>query len=108
MMQLARKAALVVVLLLLASVGTASAECACLPLRTFTPEERQQLETQYGVDWWKAMGSFPVRRPRATGWSAQLVRVPSPCSARSSSGILGLARATPSARAGRRASRSRR
>jgi hypothetical protein len=26
--------------------GTASAECACLPpLRTFTPEERQQFET---------------------------------------------------------------
>jgi hypothetical protein len=46
-------------LLLITSVATASAECACLPLRTFTPEERQQFETQYGVDWWKTMGLIP-------------------------------------------------
>ena len=59
MKQLARGASLIVVLLLLASVGTASAECSCLPLRTFTPEERQQFETQYGVNWWRAMGLIP-------------------------------------------------
>jgi hypothetical protein len=59
MRQLARRASLVVVLILLASVGTASAECACLPLRTFSHEERQQFETQYGVNWWKAMGLLP-------------------------------------------------
>jgi hypothetical protein len=59
MMQFTRRASLGVVLLLLASVGPASAECACLPLRTFTPEERQQLETQYGVNWWMAMGLIP-------------------------------------------------
>jgi hypothetical protein len=58
MMKLARRASLVVVLLL-ASIGTASAECASLPLRTFTPAERQQFETQYGVNWWKAMGLIP-------------------------------------------------
>ena len=58
MKQLARRASLVVVLLL-TSVGTASAECSCLPLRTFTPEERQQFETQYGVNWWRAMGLIP-------------------------------------------------
>jgi hypothetical protein len=37
----------------------AAADCASLPLRTFTPEQRQQLETQYGVNWWKAMGLIP-------------------------------------------------
>jgi hypothetical protein len=52
-------ALLVVVLLLLASVGTVSAECACLRLRIFSPEERQQLETQLGVNWWKTMGLIP-------------------------------------------------
>jgi hypothetical protein len=46
-------------LLLLASVGTASAESACPRLRTFSPEERQQFETQYGVNWWKTMGLIP-------------------------------------------------
>jgi hypothetical protein len=51
------RASLIVVLLLLGSVATASAEC--MPLRTFTPEERQQFETQYGVNWWKAMGLIP-------------------------------------------------
>jgi hypothetical protein len=58
MMQLARSAMLVASLLF-TSVATASAERACLPLRTFTPEERQQFETQYGVNWWKAMGLIP-------------------------------------------------
>ena len=58
MMQLARSATLVASLLF-TSVATASAERACLPLRTFTPEERQQFETQYGVNWWKAMGLIP-------------------------------------------------
>jgi hypothetical protein len=58
MMQLARSAPLVA-LLLGTSVVTAFAECACLRLRTFTPEERQQFETQQGVNWWKAMGLIP-------------------------------------------------
>jgi hypothetical protein len=58
MVQNLRRASLVVVLLL-ASVGPASAECASLPLRTFTPQERQQFETQYGVHWWKVMGLIP-------------------------------------------------
>jgi hypothetical protein len=48
-----------VAVLLLASVGTASAERACLRLRTFSAEERQQFETQYGVGWWKTMGLIP-------------------------------------------------
>jgi hypothetical protein len=48
-----------VVVLFLASSGTASAERACLPLRTFTPEERQRFETQHGMDWWKVMGLIP-------------------------------------------------
>jgi hypothetical protein len=46
------------VLILLAPL-TASAECGSLPLRTFTVEERQQLETQHGVNWWRAMGLIP-------------------------------------------------
>src|SRR5262245_39222072 len=37
----------------------AVAACASPALRTFTPEQRQQLETQYGVNWWKAMGLIP-------------------------------------------------
>jgi hypothetical protein len=48
-----------VVLLLLASVVTTSAESACPRLRTFSPEQRQQFETQYGVNWWKTMGLIP-------------------------------------------------
>ena len=59
MMRLAGRASLIAVLLLVESVGTASAECARLPLRTFSPEERQQFETQYGVNWWKAIGLLP-------------------------------------------------
>jgi hypothetical protein len=47
------------VVLLFALVGTAFAECASLLLRTFTPEQRQQFETQYGVNWWKMMGLIP-------------------------------------------------
>jgi hypothetical protein len=52
---------IVALVLLAASVAPvqAFAECACLPLRTFTPEERQQFETQYGIDWWKVMGLIP-------------------------------------------------
>ena len=59
MTRLARRASMIVLLLLLASVGTASAEGACLLLRTFTAEERRQFETQYGVNWWKTMGLIP-------------------------------------------------
>jgi hypothetical protein len=40
------RASLAVVLLLLASVGTASTDSACPRLRIFSPEERQQFETQ--------------------------------------------------------------
>jgi hypothetical protein len=47
------------VVVLLASAGTASAECACVSLRTFTPEERQRFETQHGTEWWKVMGLIP-------------------------------------------------
>jgi hypothetical protein len=43
----------------LASAAQASAECASLPLRPFSPEERQQFETQYGVNWWNTMGLIP-------------------------------------------------
>jgi hypothetical protein len=64
MVQLARRASLVVVLLL-ASVGTTSAECASLPLRTYTPQERQQFETQYGAHWWKAMRLIPGPQTQA-------------------------------------------
>jgi hypothetical protein len=72
----------VILLVLLASVGTASAECASLPLRTFTPEQRRQFETQHGVNWWKAMGLIPgpqtsgdwVERP--TGDSSIIVFSP--------------------------------
>jgi hypothetical protein len=46
MIQLARRTSLMVVMLIFASVGTASAECACVRLRIFSPEERQQFETQ--------------------------------------------------------------
>lgn len=59
MMHVSRSALLVLVLLLAASAGTVSAECACLPLRTFTVEERQQLELQHGADWWKVLGLIP-------------------------------------------------
>ena len=41
-MDIAQRVSLLVVLLLLAPFGTASAECSCVRLRTFTPEERQQ------------------------------------------------------------------
>ncbi len=86
-----------------ASLGPASADGACLPLRTFTPEERQQFETQYGVNWWMAMGLIPG--PQSAGdWVERPAgdSLPSPCSARGSSGILGLARPTSATRAGRR------
>jgi hypothetical protein len=53
------RTSLSVVLLLLASVVTTSAESACPRLRTFSPEQRQQFETQYGVNWWKTMGLIP-------------------------------------------------
>jgi hypothetical protein len=46
-------------LLVLTSVGTAFAERACLRLRSFSPEDRRQLETQYGVSWWTTMGLIP-------------------------------------------------
>ena len=36
-----------------------SAACKAPALRTFTEAERQQFETQYGVNWWKAMGLIP-------------------------------------------------
>ena len=47
-------------LLLFGFVATASAECGCLSLRIFTPAEREHLETQYGIDWWKVLGSLRV------------------------------------------------
>ncbi len=47
MTQLARRASIVVVLLLLASVSTAPADCTCVSLRTFMPEERGRFEEQY-------------------------------------------------------------
>jgi hypothetical protein len=53
------RTSLAVVLLFLASVVPTSAESACPRLRTFSPEERQQFETQYGVNWWKTMGLIP-------------------------------------------------
>ncbi|MGH2437157.1 MAG: hypothetical protein ACRDFA_09195 [bacterium] len=34
-------------------------ECTCLPLWTFTPKERQRFETQYGQNWWQALGLIP-------------------------------------------------
>jgi hypothetical protein len=37
----------------------ASAECERLPLRTFTPEERERFQTQYGQNWWQALGLIP-------------------------------------------------
>lgn len=58
-MRLTGRASLIAVLLLFVSVVTPSAECARLRLRTFSPEERQQLETQYGVNWWRTMGLIP-------------------------------------------------
>jgi hypothetical protein len=93
MVQLTRRASLVVVLLL-ASVGTASAECASLPLRTLSPQERQQFETQYGVNWWKDIGLIPgpqtqadwVERPAGdssiTVFSPQQFWDPRPCASR--------------------------
>jgi hypothetical protein len=59
MMRLGRSASIVVALLLVASVAAASAECTGLPLRTFTVEERQRLELQHGVNWWKVLGLIP-------------------------------------------------
>jgi len=53
------RTSLSVVLLLLASVVAVSAESACPRLHTFSPAERQQFETQYGVNWWRAMGLIP-------------------------------------------------
>ena len=54
-----RRTVLAVVVLLFTLVGTASTAAGCPRLRTFSPEERQQLETQYGVNWWKALGLTP-------------------------------------------------
>jgi hypothetical protein len=53
------RTSLSVVLLVLASVVAVSAVSACPRLRTFSPEERQQFETQYGVNWWRSMGLIP-------------------------------------------------
>lgn len=46
-------------LLLLGSVNTVATEGGCLQLRTFTPEERAQFETQHGPNWWRIMGLIP-------------------------------------------------
>jgi hypothetical protein len=81
MTQVARRASLVV-LLLLASVGTAAADCTCVSLRTFTPEERGRFEERYGVEWWKALGLIPgpaqrgdwVERP--SGDSSSMLYMP--------------------------------
>jgi hypothetical protein len=59
MTQLAQRASTVLVLLLLASVSTASADGTCVSLRTFMPEERGRFEEQYGIEWWKAIGLIP-------------------------------------------------
>jgi hypothetical protein len=81
MMQVTWRASLVAVLLL-ASIGTASAECACVSLRTFTPEERRRFETQLGTEWWKVMGLIPgpAQRgdwvERAGGDSSSMVYMP--------------------------------
>ena len=75
---------IVALVLLAASVAPvqAFAECACLPLRTFTPEERQQFETQYGIDWWKVMGRDTFARgpflSRRTVAPASIVRARAP------------------------------
>jgi hypothetical protein len=58
MMRLAPSVSLLVVLLL-ASVDTASGDCTCVSLRTFTLEERERFEERYGVEWWKALGLIP-------------------------------------------------
>ena len=58
MMPVARRASLVVVLLL-ASVGRASGDCTCLPLRIFTPIQRADFEMRYGLNWWQAIGLIP-------------------------------------------------
>jgi hypothetical protein len=57
-MMSARRASLVVVMVI-ASVGTAFAGGTCVSLRTFTLEERGRFETQYGIEWWKVMGLIP-------------------------------------------------
>jgi hypothetical protein len=80
-MPLAWSAALVIVLLL-GPASTVAAECGCLRLRTFTAGERAQLETQYGLDWWRALGLIPgpataddyVERP--FGDSSRTVYIP--------------------------------
>jgi hypothetical protein len=71
-----------VVGLFLTQVGTAAGECACVSLRTFTPEERKRFETQHGLDWWRVMGLIPgpaqagdwVERP--FGDSSRMAYVP--------------------------------
>jgi hypothetical protein len=50
---------LLVALLVTTAPGPASSGCSGPKLRTFTPEERQRLETQYGPTWWKALGLIP-------------------------------------------------
>jgi hypothetical protein len=54
---------LVAVLLVVAATSltppATAAECQGPALRTFTEAERWQFETQYGVNWWKAMGLIP-------------------------------------------------
>jgi hypothetical protein len=78
-MWMARRASLALVLLLFTSVGAAAAECPRLTLRTFTPTERQQLEEQLGLEWWKVLGLIPgpaqpgdwVERP----WGDSSIRI---------------------------------
>jgi hypothetical protein len=50
---------LLVIVLFLASVPGASADCTCVSLRTFMPEERGRFEEQYGIEWWKVIGLIP-------------------------------------------------
>ncbi|MGH3118769.1 MAG: hypothetical protein ACRDQ2_16970 [Gaiellales bacterium] len=45
--------------LVVALLAPLQASSACLPLRTFTAEERQQFESQHGMQWWKTMGLIP-------------------------------------------------
>jgi hypothetical protein len=90
MMQLARRASLIV-LLLLASVGTASAECTCVSLRTFTSEERGRFEEQYGIEWWKVIGLIPGPAQPGDWPSGTGATVPGWSTCRSSSGTFDLA-----------------
>jgi hypothetical protein len=52
-------AALLMVTVQVMAPPATPAECKGPTLRTFTEDERRQFETQYGVNWWRAMGLIP-------------------------------------------------